>query len=112
MRSGGGVIVIQTREVALPLPRRKKSSIFQDKVGGCILVKCWLSINTVSPVTAYQWRLVIRICVERGGDTTIKALGIASCESCPSRRRRCYIIPGMLHRQCATSQDTSENSTT
>ena len=40
-----------------------------------------------------------------------KKVTIASCESCPSRRRRCYIIPGLVLRQCATSQDTSENST-
>ena len=51
-----------------------------------------LSINTVSPFTAYQRRLVIRASVERGGDTTIKTLVIASRECCPSRRRRCCII--------------------
>ena len=68
-------------------------------------------INTVSPFTACQRRLVTRIWVERSGDTTIKTLDIASCESCPSRRRHCYIIPGMVLRQCATSQDTGENST-
>ena len=71
---------------------------FQDKVGGYILIKCWqfvYPINTVSPFTAYWRRLVIRrIWVERGGDTTIKTLVIASCESCPSRGRRCYIILG------------------
>ena len=71
-----------------------------------------LSINTGFPFTAYQRRLVIPIWVGRGGDTTMKTLDIASCDSRPSRRRRCYIIPGMVLRQCATSQATSENSTT
>ena len=89
----------------------KSQVCFQDKLGGDILIKCWWSV--------YQHGLPIHsgsatppIWVMRGGDTTMKKLVIASCESCSSRRRGCYIIPGMVLRQCATSQDASENSTT
>ena len=79
-----------------------------------MLVVC---INTVSPFTAYQRCLVIHhiqvylrsMWVEGGGDITIKTLVIASCESCPSRRRRYCIIPGTVLRKFATSQSTSEN---
>ena len=92
---------------------QKVKYVFNIKWGVIFLLNAGsVSINTVFPFTAYQRRLVMGIWVERGRDTTIKTLIIASCESCPSRRRRCYIIPGMVLRQCATSQDTSENSTT
>ena len=87
--------------------------VFKLKLGLISLVNAGsLSINTVSPFTEYQRHLVIPISVGRDGDTTMKTRVIASCESWPSRRRRCYIIPGLVLRQCATSLDTSENSTT
>ena len=77
-----------------------KSSIlcvgFQDEVGGYILIKCWLSIDMVSPFTTYQRRLVVRIWVERGGDATIKTLVIASCESFLVRRVGVAVISFQL----------------
>ena len=74
-----------------------------------MVVVCLL---TWSPFTAYQRRLVIPTKPRCMGREGMKTLVIASCESCPTRRRRCYFIPGMVLGQCATSQDTSENSTT
>ena len=92
---------------------QKLKYVFNIKWGVIFLLNAGsVSINTVFPFTAYQRRLGIRIWVERGGDTTIKTPVIASCQSCPTRRRRCHIIPDMVLKQCATSQGKSENSTT
>ena len=63
---------------------QKDKYIFKIKWGVISLLNAGgLSINTVSPFTAYQRRLVMCIWVERGGDTTIKTLAMASYESGP-----------------------------